>query len=517
MTVRMFSGIRNALNISLYTIGFMKRKLIILAMVLVLAIGISCSPTQVTTPVPTPEPTAKTAVPTPEPTAKTAVPTPEPTAKTAVPTPEPTAKTVVSTMAVPTQTSAPAQIPSLGLSRYQPAPALVFSAVESKGQFKADIQAALSAMLMRQFPQLQQKMGISVAVYQDGKIWSQALGYASDGVLMEPITPTGVKSSSKTFLSALVLTQAEEGLYELNDRISVLLSDDPAYQSLDKSIIPDATIAELLTHTSGIAGRRTSGDRESFNLMTSPNWQPSDSFALIKDPPKSTGEFGYHTFANSYLLGMVAEHIGGQNLDTLYRTHLLDPISVQASLLPVVESPKGIAHPYADRSNYGGSGGFGDLSQIEIWKDFNWYEADGRLSWATAGIVSTSENMARWAYELYSERGSAVTKSVRSALLGSVTDETIFIDGPQKYGFHVARKEHALPDGTVLESYGHSGGGSGTSSILVYLPELDLSISVLANSDMNNLLGNCASRTEPWLSPMHCITRGLLEAMVSVK
>jgi CubicO group peptidase (beta-lactamase class C family) len=469
------------------------------------------APTPTSTPVPAILPTSITVTV----TSTIPVPTPTPTPALSV-LPTPIALTVSSTTVVPTPgpTAVPPEPPNL--SHYPPGPAKLFSAVESKGQFNADMQNNLSEVLIGEFLQLQEKMGISVAVYQDGKIWSQALGYASEGVPMETTTPVAVKSSSKTFLSALVLTQVEEGLYGLNDRISVLLAENLGYQSLDKSIIPDVTIAELLTHTSGIAGRRTTGDRESFKLMTTPDWQPADSFALIKDPPKSIGEFGYHTFANSYLLGMVAEHIGGQNLDTLYRTLLLDPIAVQASLLPVVESPNNIAHPHADRSKYGGAGGFGDLTQIAIWKDLNFHEADGRVSWATAGMVSTSENMARWAYELFSERGSAVTKEVRSALLKSITDEIIHLDSPQKYGFHVAKKEYALSDGTTLASYGHPGGGSGTSSVLIYVPELDLSISVLANSEVNKLPGNCASRTEPWLNPMNCITLGLLEATVSL-
>ena len=60
-------------------------------------------------------------------------------------------------------------------------------------------------------------------------------------------TPLRLMSVSKTYLGALILTQITNGLYSLDDKVSVLLSNHDAYQSLDKNIIPDVTIRQLLT------------------------------------------------------------------------------------------------------------------------------------------------------------------------------------------------------------------------------------------------------------------------------
>ncbi len=470
------------------------------------------TPTATRTPVPTDTPTPEatalpTSVPTPRPE-PTAVPTPAPKPTTSsVPTPDPTATNV------PTQEP---ELPAKIRYDYEPSKAIAFNQLGALGNFPNQLEVQLSKIFAEEFTALAQKAGMSLAVYQDGAIWSQALGYAKEGVPMEPSTPIGVKSSSKTFLSALVLSQIQAGTYKLTDRVSVLLSNHPDYETLDKSIIPDSTVFDLLSMTSGIS--EDSGSKvESFMIQTSVDWKPSDTLTLVKDPPNAPGKFEYNGIVNSFLLGMIAEHLSGQDLYTLYRTELLDPIEVQASLLPVVHAPSRIAHPYAERSNYGGGAGFGDLTKVPIWGGHNFVEADGRLSWAGAGIVSTSENMARWSYELFSQNGSAVNPTVRATLLNSFSEDPVILAGAQQnYGFHAAKRNFVLSDGTVITSYGHPGGGSGTSSSLAYFPELDLAISVLANSDIGYMSGSCASPTEYWLTPSDCITIEFLQAFLGI-
>jgi CubicO group peptidase (beta-lactamase class C family) len=117
------------------------------------------------------------------------------------------------------------------LFQYEPIDRVTFTSIRSQGLFSEDIQAAFTGILTSEFLTLQEKKGISVAVYQNGKLWSRALGFASQKEAMETVTPVGVKSSSKTFLSALILIQIDDGLYELSDRISTLLSDHQGYQS----------------------------------------------------------------------------------------------------------------------------------------------------------------------------------------------------------------------------------------------------------------------------------------------
>ena len=92
--------------------------------------------------------------------------------------------------------------------------------------------------------------------------------------------------------------------------------------------------------------------------------------------------------------------------------------------------------------------------------------------------------MARWAYELLSDQGSALSPTARVRLLGSFTGPLISIGGSQpehRYGYHVTRTTLTLSNSSIT-AYGHPGGGGGYVSDLFYSPELDMSISVLVNS-----------------------------------
>ena len=74
-----------------------------------------------------------------------------------------------------------------------------------------------------EFLALEEKAGLSVAVYTDKKLWTYAMGEADNNVKMMVDTPLIVSSTSKTFLSALILSQIEMGLYELTDSLGTVL------------------------------------------------------------------------------------------------------------------------------------------------------------------------------------------------------------------------------------------------------------------------------------------------------
>ena len=70
-------------------------------------------------------------------------------------------------------------------------------------------------------------------------------------------------------------------------------------------------------------------------------------------------------------------------------------------------------------------------------------------------------------------------------LLNSFNDEIISLAGePQHYGYFVAKRNFLLEDGTSLSVVGHPGGGAGYTSGFFYSPSLDISISILANSNL---------------------------------
>ena len=74
-----------------------------------------------------------------------------------------------------------------------------------------------------EFVALEEKSGLSIAVYTEGKTWTYAMGEADSNVEMMVNTPLMVSSSSKTFLSALILSQIEMGFYKLTYSLKTIL------------------------------------------------------------------------------------------------------------------------------------------------------------------------------------------------------------------------------------------------------------------------------------------------------
>ena len=358
------------------------------------------------------------------------------------------------------------------------------------------------------------KAGMAVAVFTDGFLWTYAVGDASSTAPMTTSTPTLIRSTSKTVLSAVILDLIADGHFQLTDSLGSVLSAHPDYSLLDQTKInASATIHDLLSMRSGIREYHVMGKNtlESIWVTIRPSWKPVDTLGLIENPWLEPGEYEYSD-SNAYLLGMIAEQHSGKDLHVLYRERFFDPLGLTAVLIPDEAVPEGTARPHSDLDYWGGSG-FGDMVEwdlIQFGPSNDWYEQDGRLAWATAGIASTPASIARWGYELYSENGSALSEGSRSILLDSFNDEIISLAGlPQQYGYFAAKRSFLLDDGTSLSVVGHPGGGGGYTSGFFYSPSLDISISILANSDLQYARreGGCSE-----YGTGDCIAWGLFKA-----
>ena len=357
------------------------------------------------------------------------------------------------------------------------APVVNFESTTVNKPFSADLETQFRDAIDKTFDEYTEKAGISAAVYKDGYLWRYAKGDASSSAPMTVGTPNLIRSSSKSFTAGLALKQIDDGLYSLSDTLGTVLSSNDAYKALNKSVInPAVTIEELLTMTSGIQQIEEYND-DYDALQVSLNWEPVDLLQLVTIDFKTPGSYNYSN-TNTMLLGIIAEHAGGQNLNKLYKTELFDPLGIVALLLPRDGAPENTARPHGE--GWGGTG-FGDILESSYLQE-EWYLATGRTTWNAAGIITTPENMAKWTYELFSDDGSALSLKARATLLESFTGPLIQIGAVnQQYGYHSTKREIALSNMTI-SAYGHPGSGGGYISDFYYSPELDLSLSILVNS-----------------------------------
>ena len=252
-----------------------------------------------------------------------------------------------------------------------------------------------------------------------------------------------------------------------------------------------------------------SDNPDSDNAITNAtDWTPLVYTDNLIDSFGPSGTVEYKD-TDPYLLGLIAEHHGGDTLNRLYADRFFLPLGISAGLVPQDAYPADMAHPYGDLSYYAMSEGFGDIVEAVWWMDH--FESRKQAAWALTGIVSTPEDVARWAWELFSPSGTAVTPAVRSTLLGSVPTESIRLgSNPQRYGYHFAEQDLPMSDGSVATMVGAPGGGGGWSANMRYSATDDLAIAFLANSDM--LIAGACDFPNFLAGPRDCVMIRILEA-----
>ena len=379
-----------------------------------------------------------------------------------------------------------------------------FVASTEYDSFSVEQQDAFRDVVDAEFEAAKEKASISVAVFAGDRLWTYAIGEANTGTDIGVSTPILIGSTSKTFVSALVLHQIEKGYYALDDTLELVLSDHPDYPSFDQTKVNSGvTVREMLSMTSGLADFNENFKGKA-GLFSAQEWKPADNINLLQSGYSSPGNFQY-VDTNLVLLGLIAEKFGEKDLYGLYEEAFLEPLGISAVFLSEDTTPENTARPYDDISNYGGS--FGNLIDAVPYS-FDYYtKGQGRIRWACCGLISTPENMARWGYELYSDNGRAISRENRNVLIQSLAKNPVNFQGSmQNYGYFMAKRILALSDATEITAYGHPGGGGGYSSLLRYSPELDLSVSVLANSTLS-FQGYCGEH-----APRTCIAVGIFDA-----
>ncbi|MBH5335927.1 beta-lactamase family protein [Streptomyces pactum] len=210
---------------------------------------------------------------------------------------------------------------------------------------------------------------LAAAVVRDGRtVWTGTRscvdGHAPDGD-----TQYRIGSLTKLFVAVLVLRLRDEGLLDL---------DDPLGRHLpEPAVASDLTLAQLLTHTSGLAAEtrgpwweRTPGDLR------------PEITDLLGDPPllHPAGRRFHYSNPGFALLGAVVEEVRGAPWDEVLRREVLGPLGMHRTT-PEPRAPHAggwAVHPFADVL----------LSEPPT--------ATGRM--APAGqLWSTTDDLGRWA------------------------------------------------------------------------------------------------------------------------
>ncbi|HET7520260.1 MAG TPA: serine hydrolase domain-containing protein [Candidatus Limnocylindria bacterium] len=271
---------------------------------------------------------------------------------------------------------------------------------------------------------------LAIGVSIRGQVgWTGASGMARDGVTpLDGHSPFAIASITKTFTASLVLQLVEDGRLALTDKVAPLLPH--------LNVPEDVTVGQLLHHTAGMTDL-LNPLRDRLNADLERIWRPAEVVRNVGGPAFPAGRAYAYSNTNYVLLGMLVERVGGQPYVRQLRHRLLDPLEMNESGMLLGRGAPPLMVP-------------------------SWASAFG-----TAGAMySTPHDLLRWADALYGGR-----------VLHPRSLHRMLTFKRHGYGLGVERV-------TVdrYEGYGHSGLLRGFTSLMVHLPEQDVTLVVMGTT-----------------------------------
>lgn len=329
--------------------------------------------------------------------------------------------------------------------------------------------ASWQELLEKQLQSCDAPGGVLLADTPQGRFLS-ASGLASTQE-QTPIQPTDsfqIGSNTKSFTTVLSLLLQEEGVWSLDDPLSQWLPEQAAKISNGDQI----TLRMLGQNHTGIpdyadwiigdALKGESLDQASLEKGITPA-EIVDYVVQNLKPSFAPGEGWEYSTTNFILLGMAAEAATGQTLDQLYQERIFAPLGMEAtSLLNDVPAEGAFVNGYYTLEN-------GTVVDVTNW--------NGSQGWAGGSIVSTAEDMAKYAAGLAS--GSVFADPASLEQLTAFGDGAV---GPfSSYGLGVGTWS------TEPLAWGHAGQTPGFQSLFAIYPEQDTRVIYFVNSGSCNV------------------------------
>jgi CubicO group peptidase (beta-lactamase class C family) len=327
------------------------------------------------------------------------------------------------------------------------------------------------------------------AVVRGGqRVWDGART-SVEGHAPDETTQYRIGALTTTFTAVLVLRRRDEGLIDLGD---------PLEKHLPGTGAGEATIADLLAHTGGLAAESTGPWWE----RTPGTLRPELADVLGEQPLRHPVGRRFHYSNTGYtLLGALVEELRGAPWEEVLRREVLEPLGLErTSVRPQAPHAGGWAvHPWAD------------VMLPEPTEDYGRMEPAGQLRSTTGDLARCAAVLARGDDRVLSER------SVREMRTPAAPAEAADLGDGATYGLGMQILHR---DGRLL--VGHSGSVPGFLAGLIIGVEDDVAAVVLTNctsgcpvftvsADLVRIVADAEPRIpEPW-RPLRDVDPATLE------
>lgn len=298
--------------------------------------------------------------------------------------------------------------------------------------------------------------GLSVVIVQGGQeTYKKGFGFADTArkQAVEPSTLFELGSNSKAFTGLAVLQLAEQGKIQLDEPIQTYLpwlrltyGGDPA----------NVTVEQFLHHTSGLPFQ-TIGDIEASTAEDAleQTVRQLDGYELANRP----GEVYEYATVNYDVLGLLVQTVSGQHYETYMAERVLQPLGLAHTVLRTgPEALPGLATGYKP----------GFLTALA-------YDAPTYRGNTPAGyLISNADDMERWLrVQLGLETHPEFSPLIEKSRLPDRSVEPYYDGSSYAAGWQVYQKG----SGEIA----HGGNNPNFSSYIVFRPEDQLGVAVLAN------------------------------------
>ena len=303
-------------------------------------------------------------------------------------------------------------------------------------------------------------IGITAAVVTDDGSWQGAAGQDGAGEALVPESAMAIASITKTFVAALVMVLAGQGLVDLDDPI-----DDYVTVPFDTE---GATVRQVLRMQSGFPLDPVESVFEATAEDLDRSWTLADSIAMADADGVRQGTVGggfdYNNL-NYLVIGQLIEEVTGEPFAASLTRDLIEPAGLERVWVQDAQEPEPPLTVSAEMP---------DLDTVD--DDGPWLPSRSLASAAgsTGGMAADAPSIARWGYLLY---GGHV---IDSALVAQMTAGNP-ADEDDSYGLGTGLGLH---EGEL--AVGHNGDIGTYHGMLITVPSQAVSVAVLVPAPARN-------------------------------
>lgn len=301
-------------------------------------------------------------------------------------------------------------------------------------------------------------IGTSIYVKDNNGIWIGAGGKADilSNIDVDKGNQFMIASITKVFTATVLFSLVDNGILSIDDNISEWIPSSIANNIENAN---EATIADLLSHKSGIADYYTT-KFEMARYNTEHNyWVQEDILKYVygKEASFPVGQKYSYSNTNFLLLGMIIENATNMTLKDAYDEHIFLPLELENAYYDTGRD----AASTSLISGYYNLYGNGFILSDFLYKD--------ELSTGDGGIIINPQDLGRFFDELM--QGNLLSEA---SLMKMQDWFDIEGNGKNGFGLEYFENEHGI-------SYGHTGGADGFTSVAHYYPNEDITVIILLN------------------------------------